>query len=62
VSCGEGFLDIFEQRKGYERIARIPTVRGARTSFFSPTFAKLFLAVRATSAEPAAIWVYEPAP
>jgi hypothetical protein len=62
VSCGEGFLDIFEQRKGYERIARIPTVRGARTSFFSPTFERLFLAVRATSAEPAAIWVYEPAP
>lgn len=62
VSCGEGFLDIFEQRKGYERIARIPTVRGARTSFFSPTFDKLFLAVRATSAELPAIWVYEPAP
>jgi hypothetical protein len=62
VSCGEGFLDIFERRKGYERIARIPTPRGARTSFFSPSFDRLFLAVRATFAEPAAIWVYEPAP
>ena len=62
ISCGEGFLDIFEQRNGHERIARIPTARGARTSFFSPTLDRLFLAVRATSDEPAAIWVYEPQP
>ena len=62
VSCGEGFLDIFEQRNGYERIARIPTVRGARTSLFSPMLDRLFVAGRATSREPAAIWVYEPTP
>jgi len=62
VSCGEGFLDVFAQGNGYERIARIPTAQGARTSFFSPTLDRLYLAVRATAREPAAIWIYQPSP
>src|SRR5207245_245814 len=32
VSCGEGVIDVFEQREaGYGRLARVPTLSGART-------------------------------
>src|SRR5437899_9599228 len=63
VSCGEGFIDVFDARAGnYRRLARVPTVRGARTSYFVPSVDRLFLAVRAASLEPAAVWVYRPVP
>jgi hypothetical protein len=63
VSCGEGFLDVFDARDhDYRRLARVPTVRGARTSYYAPSVDRLFLAVRAASSEPAAVWVYRPAP
>jgi DNA-binding beta-propeller fold protein YncE len=63
VSCGEGFLDVFEARdRSYRRLGRVPTVRGARTSYYAPSVDRLFLAVRAASPEPAAVWVYRPAP
>jgi DNA-binding beta-propeller fold protein YncE len=63
VSCGEGFLDVFEPRDGgYEKVAHIPTMPGARTSFFSPELDRLFLAVRASGGELAAIWVFRPTP
>jgi hypothetical protein len=63
VSCGEGAVDVFEQRAaGYERIARVPTVSGARTSLFVPQLDRLYVAVRARSNEPAAIWVFRPLP
>ena len=63
VSCGEGFIDVFDARAGnYRRLARVPTVRGARTSYFVPSVDRLFLAVRAASLEPAAVWVYRPGP
>jgi YVTN family beta-propeller protein len=63
VSCGEGFLDVFDARAGdYRRLARVPTVRGARTSYYVPSVDRLFLAVRAASLEPAAVWVYRPVP
>ena len=63
VSCGEGFLDVYDARAGdYRRLARLPTVRGARTSYYLPSLDRLFLAVRAASLEPAAVWVYRPAP
>jgi DNA-binding beta-propeller fold protein YncE len=63
VSCGEGVVDIFEQREAeYRRLARVPTVSGARTSLFVPELDRLFVAVRAKSSEPAAIWVFRPAP
>ena len=61
VSCGEGFLDVFDARD-YRRLARVPTVRGARTSYYVPSMDRLFLAVRAASLEPAAVWVYRPVP
>jgi hypothetical protein len=63
VSCGEGVVDVLEQDEaGYRRLARVPTVSGARTSLFVPELDRLFVAVRARSNEPAAIWVFRPAP
>ena len=63
VSCGAGFLDVFETDGAvYRRIARIPTVSGARTSLFVPEMDRLFVAVRASSGEPAAIWIFRPMP
>jgi YVTN family beta-propeller protein len=61
VSCGAGFLDVLEVKEAtYRRIARIPTVSGARTSLFVPELDRLLVAVRMSTAEPAAIWVFRP--
>jgi 6-phosphogluconolactonase (cycloisomerase 2 family) len=61
VSCGEGFIDVFESHAGrYVRMEHIATAAGARTSLFVPELDRLFLAVRATWSEPAAIWVFRP--
>ncbi len=63
VSCGEGVVDVFEQADGgYRRLARVPTVSGARTSLFVPELDRLFVAVRSRSGGPAAVWVFRPAP
>ena len=63
VSCGAGFLDVLEAKEAtYRRIARIPTVSGARTSLFVPDMDRLLVAVRASSGEPAAIWIFRPMP
>ena len=62
VSCGEGVVDVLESAEaGYRRLARVATVPGARTSLFVPELYRLFVAVRAASNEPAAIWVFRPA-
>ena len=62
VSCGEGVVDVLELGEaGYRRLARVATVSGARTSLFVPELDRLFVAVRATSHEPATIWVFRPA-
>jgi YVTN family beta-propeller protein len=63
VSCGAGSVDVFEAKGAtYRRIARIPTVSGARTSLFVPELDRLLVAVRTSTAEPAAIWVFRPTP
>ncbi len=63
VSCGEGVVDVLERSEpGYGRMARVPTASGARTLLFVPELDLLFVAVRASSNEPAAIWVFRPAP
>jgi len=63
VSCGDGVVDVLEEHEaGYGRLARVPTVSGARTSLFVPELDRLFLAVRARSDDPAAIWVLRPSP
>jgi hypothetical protein len=61
VSCGEGYLDVFDVRENaYRRIDRIATVPGARTSLLVSEWDLLFIAARATLSEPAAIWVFRP--
>jgi DNA-binding beta-propeller fold protein YncE len=63
VSCGEGVVDVFAaDAAGYRRLARVPTVAGARTSLFVPELNRLFVAVRSRWNAPAAIWVFRPAP
>jgi YVTN family beta-propeller protein len=63
VSCGQGFIDVFDtQGVEYRRLAHLPTAPGARTAHFVPSIDRLFLAVRATSGEPAAIWVFRAGP
>jgi len=61
VSCGDGYLDVFDARaNAYRRIGHIATVAGARTSLFVPQLDHLFVAARATSSEPASTWVFRP--
>ncbi len=61
VSCGAGFVDVLAfNTTTYRRTARIPTAPGARTSLFVPELDRLLVAVRASSREPAAVWVFRP--
>jgi hypothetical protein len=61
ATCGAGTIDVFEDRAGsYQRVGQIPTVSGARTSLFIPEMDRLFVAVRSSGNEPAAIWVFRP--
>ena len=63
VICGAGIVDSFEQGAGgYRRINQVPTAPGTRTGLFVPELDRLFVAVRAAGPEPAAIWVFKPAP
>jgi DNA-binding beta-propeller fold protein YncE len=60
ASGGEGAIAVLQQRDPdhYQEIARIPTVKGARTSLFVSELGRLFLAVRKQGSENAAIRVY----
>jgi len=54
-------IDVLTSRGDHTtRVARIETSQGARTAFFSPDLDRLFLAVRASGAEGAAVWVFRP--
>ena len=61
ASGGEGAISVFEQQDAdhYKEVARIPTVKGARTSFFSPDLGRLYLAARRQGSSPAMIQVFE---
>jgi hypothetical protein len=59
ITCGAGFIDVLKaDDPKYSRVVQVPTVSGAGTGLFIPEMDRLFLAVRANSGEPAAIWVY----
>jgi DNA-binding beta-propeller fold protein YncE len=60
VTGGEGFVDVYGRRDSdhYERIARIPTGAGARTSLFVPEQKRLYVAVPHRGAQGAKILVY----
>lgn len=63
VSCGDGAIDVFQLTPtSATQIDEIKTSSGARTAFFDADLDRLFLAVRATSKDPAAIWVYRATP
>jgi hypothetical protein len=63
ASGGEGAISVFEQKDldHYAELARIPTVKGARTSYFSPDLDRLFLAIRRQGSQSAAIQIFVPA-
>jgi DNA-binding beta-propeller fold protein YncE len=63
VSGGEGAIVVYLQLDPdrYQEAARLATVKGARTSLFSPELRRLYLAVRREGTQPAAVWVYEAA-
>jgi DNA-binding beta-propeller fold protein YncE len=59
VSCGEGTVDVVGRRgSGYERVGRVPTAAGARTSLLLPDADRLVVAVPASPSQPAAVWIY----
>lgn len=62
ASGGEGAISVFgqETRDQYKEVARVTTVKGARTSFFSPDLGRFYLAVRRQGEQPASIQVFEP--
>jgi YVTN family beta-propeller protein len=63
VSCGDGVIDVLSQKdSGYERIALIGSASGARTSLLVPEMDRLFVGVRATLSQTAAVLVFRPTP
>lgn len=63
VSCGAGFLDVFDVAEGApRRIARMPTATGARTCLFVPETGKLYLAVPHRDRQQAEVRVYQAKP
>jgi Uncharacterized conserved protein len=62
ASGGEGGISVFEQKDAdhYADSERIPTVKGARTSFFSPDLDRFFLAVRRQGSQPASVRIFVP--
>jgi DNA-binding beta-propeller fold protein YncE len=61
ISCGEGFLDVFQQQDlgRFARIALVATAAGARTSLFVPEQYRLYLAVPHRGDQKAEIRVYD---
>jgi len=62
ASCGEGTLDVFARKapsEPWERVAAVPTAKGARTSCFSAARKQLYLAVPKSAEHAAEIRVYE---
>lgn len=64
VTSGEGFIFVYQQidPDRYERIAKIPTTIGARTSVYTGQVGKhnsFYLAVPARADRGAELWVYE---
>jgi hypothetical protein len=61
VTCGEGFVDVIDMSVSPpKRIGHVATAGGARTSLFVPDLDRLFIAVPARAASPAALWVFRP--
>lgn len=61
LSCGEGFIDVIDQRgaDSYQLCERIPTRAGARTAFFSKDLNQFYLAVPQRGNQPAELRVFQ---
>jgi DNA-binding beta-propeller fold protein YncE len=64
LSCGEGFLHVFQQldTDNYFAIQKLHTAAGARTCLFVPEHRRVYLAVPSRSKQPARINVYDVGP
>jgi hypothetical protein len=64
ASGGDSAISVFEQQdpNHYKEAGTISTVKGARTSFFSPELDRLFLAARRQGDQSAAIRIFIPVP
>jgi WD40 repeat protein len=65
IPGGQGFIDVFQQNDAdhYERLAKIPSIVGARTAGYTPRVGKkgldrIFLAVPYSPSKEAAVWTY----
>jgi YVTN family beta-propeller protein len=58
---GEGAISVFQQQDPdhYNEVAKITTVKGARTGYFSPDLDRLFVAARRDGSHPAEIRIYQ---
>jgi YVTN family beta-propeller protein len=58
---GEGAVSVFQQQDPdrYAEVAKITTVKGARTGYFSPDLDRLFVAARRNGSQPAEIRIYQ---
>jgi len=58
---GEGSISVFQQQDPdhYTEVAKITTVKGARTGYFSPDLNRLFVAARRDGSHPAEIRIYQ---
>jgi DNA-binding beta-propeller fold protein YncE len=60
MSCGGGYLDIFNNDGNkYERISRVETAPGARTSLFIPELNELVIAAPSRSGNEAKLLIYK---
>ena len=61
VSCGEGFINIFQQQDAnhYSAFVAVPTAQGARTSLFVPELHSFYLAVPHIENQESKIFVYQ---
>lgn len=61
VICGEGVVDVLDATSdAYTKVGRVTTSSGSRTGLFVPELDRLFVAIRASGAQPAAIWSLRP--
>jgi hypothetical protein len=62
ASCGTGSIAVVRQIDAdhYELVAKVPTIKGAKTCYFDPQASRLYLAVpRQAGKEGPEVWVYQ---
>jgi DNA-binding beta-propeller fold protein YncE len=65
ASCGSGFVAVVRQIDAdhYRPVAKVPTVKGARTSYFDPGTGRLYVAVpRQAGKQGPEVWVFQTRP